>query len=183
MNESVTVRGVRISPEFATVTGHSPTHVDRTPSAWAPKRIKSKNSLRRLPHQQAMPMPSTTPATTTTATTSWTTFLPSSSRATSPFDERLRQYWTKYGPSRLRRQLLLIKQAATTPRPGSKQDRYVSPPRFATPAPATMTSLSLRQGKPQRSLNSSRPSTPMPMRSSSGRPRRRSARSTGYATI
>jgi len=55
-------------------------------------------------------------------------------------------------------------------------------PRFATPALATMTCLSLRQGKPQRSLNSSRPSIPTPMRSSSGRPRRRSARSTRCAT-
>ena len=55
-------------------------------------------------------------------------------------------------------------------------------PRFATPAPATMTCLSSRQGKPQRSLNSSRPSMPTPMRSSSGRLRRRSAPSTRCAT-
>jgi hypothetical protein len=54
--------------------------------------------------------------------------------------------------------------------------------RFATPALATVTSLSLRQGKPQRLLDSSRPSIPTPMRSSSGRPRRRNVRSTGCAT-
>jgi hypothetical protein len=55
-------------------------------------------------------------------------------------------------------------------------------PRFATPAPPTVTSLSLRQGKPQRLLNTSHPSIPTPMRSSSGRPRRRNVLSTGYAT-
>jgi len=51
---------------------------------------------------------------------SWTTFSPSSTRATTPLDKSLRQYWRRYGPGRLRSQLLLIKQAA---RRASRQDR------------------------------------------------------------
>jgi len=47
---------------------------------------------------------------------------------------------------------------------------------------ATVTSLSLRQGKLMRSLASRRPSIPMRTRSWSGRPKRRSALSIGYAT-
>jgi len=58
-------------------------------------------------------MPSTKPI-------SWTTFSPSSTRATTPLDKSLRQYWRRYGPGRLRSQLLLIKQAA---RRASRQDR------------------------------------------------------------
>jgi hypothetical protein len=74
-------------------------------------------------------------------------------------------------------------QAAPPDKAGSKsrfKARQVRPVHHA--CAAGVTGLSSREGKRPRSPDSRRPSTPTRMRSSSGRPRMRSARSTGYAT-
>jgi hypothetical protein len=75
------------------------------------------------------------------------------------------------------------RQAAAPEKSGSKnrfRARQVRP--FHYNYSSMVTSLSSRQGKPQHSLRSSRRSTPVQMRNWSGRPRKRSARLTGYAT-
>jgi hypothetical protein len=74
-------------------------------------------------------------------------------------------------------------RAAPPDKTGSKgrfKARQVRPVRYARSS--GVTSLSSREGKRPRSQNSRRLSTPMRMRSWSGKPRTRNARLTGYAT-